>query len=94
MVEGDCMYSYALLESGCYYLIQEKEESPVSLIKVTVETDYCLYVTNYTEVPVLEWKKKSDPIFDILELLSDDKVKEWESVYNDNQDAYYEEDDD
>ncbi len=31
MVEGDCMYSYALLESGCYYLIQEKEESPVSL---------------------------------------------------------------
>ena len=78
------MYSYALLESGFYYLVQEKEESPVSLIKVTVETDYCLYVT----------KNKSDPIFDILELLTDDKVKEWESVYNDNQDAYYEEDDD
>ncbi len=40
------------------------------------------------------WKKKNDPIFDILELLSDDKVKEWEAVYNDSTDAYYEEEDD
>ncbi len=88
------MYSYALLESGCHYLVQEKEESPVTLIKVTVETDHCLYVTRYADNPVMEWKKKNDPIFDILELLSDDKVREWQSVYNDNQDAYYEEDDD
>jgi hypothetical protein len=94
MVEEDCMYSYSLLEAGCYYLIQEKEDSPVSLIKVTVETDHCLYVTQFAEMPVLEWKKKNDPIFDILELVTDDKIKEWESVYNDNQDAYYEEDDD
>ena len=88
------MYSYALLEPGCHYLIQEKEDEPVTLIKVTVETDQCLYVTQFDEVPVLTWKKKNDGIFDILELLSDDKVKEWESVYNDNQDAYYEEEDD
>jgi hypothetical protein len=94
MVEDKCMYSYALLEPGCYYLIQEKEEVPVTLIKVTVETDQCLYVTRFEDVAVLEWKKKSDPIFDILELLSDDKVKEWESVFNDNQDSYYEEEDD
>jgi len=89
----ESMYSYALLEPGCYYLIQEKEEDPVTLIKITVETDQCLYVTRFAEGPVLEWKKKTDEIFDILELLADDKVKEWESVYNDNQDAYYEEDD-
>jgi hypothetical protein len=92
MVE-ESMYSYALLEPGCYYLIQEKEEDPVTLIKITVETDQCLYVTRFAESPVLEWKKKTDEIFDILELLADEKVKEWESVYNDNQDAYYEEDD-
>lgn len=93
-MEEICMYSYALLETGCYYLVQEKEESPVTLIKVTVETDHCLYVTRFAESPVMEWKKKNDPILDILELLSDDKVREWQSVYNDNQDAYYEEDDD
>lgn len=87
------MYSYALLEPGCYYLIQEREDAPVILIKVTVESDHCLYVIKFMETPVLEWKKKTDAIFDILELLPDDKVREWESVYNDNQDAYYEEDD-
>jgi len=88
------MYSYSLLEPGCHYLVQEKKEDTVTLIKVTVETDQCLYVTRYAETPLLEWRKKTDPIFDILELLSDDKVKEWESVYNDNQESYYEEDDD
>ena len=88
------MYSYALLEPGCYYLVQEKEEAPVTLLKINVETDHCLYVSRYEDEQVLEWKKKTDPIFDILELLSDDKVKEWETAFNDNKDAYYEEDDD
>jgi hypothetical protein len=75
-------------------LIQEKEDEPVTLIKIMVETDQCMYVTQYEDMPTLSWKKKNDPIFDILELLSDDKVKEWDAVYNDNQDAYYEEEDD
>lgn len=88
------MYSYALLEPQCYYLIQEKPEDAVSLIRVTVETDHCLYITRYAEVPELEWKRKSDTVHDILECLSDEKVKEWDTVYKDNQDAYYEEEDD
>lgn len=86
------MYSYALLETGCYYLIQEKEESPIELIQVTIETDHCLYVSTYSEEESMSWKRKVDPIFDIIELLSDDAVKEWETHYN--KDAYnYEEDD-
>ncbi len=87
------MYSYALLEKGCYYLIQEKEEGPVGLIKVNMETDLCMYVSRYAESTLTVWKKKTDPIFEILELLGDDKVKTWESIYNDSQDTYnYEED--
>ncbi|MHA4847053.1 hypothetical protein ACX0G7_23000 [Flavitalea antarctica] len=87
------MYSYALLETGCYYLIQEKEDSGLSLIKVTMDTDYCMFVTTFGDNAVMQWKKKTDTIHDILELMGDDKVKEWESIYNDSQDAYYEEDD-
>ncbi|MFI5124891.1 MAG: hypothetical protein ACHQDF_06165 [Chitinophagales bacterium] len=89
------MYSYALLEKNCYYLIQETEESPVSLIKVHLETEQCMYVSKYQDELAIEWKKKGDPIFDILELVSDDKIKDWESIYNDNQGTYnYEEDED
>ena len=89
------MYSYALLEKNCYYLIQETETSPVQLIKVNLETEQCMFVSRYADEQVTEWKKKGDSIYDILELVSDDKIKDWESIYNDNQGSYnYEEDED
>ncbi len=86
------MYSYALLETGCYYLIQEKENDPVQLIKVAVESDVCMYIIKYGDEAEYQWRKKTDHIHEILELLSDDKIEEWETVYNGSQDAYYEED--
>ena len=88
------MYSYALLETGCYYLIQEKEGAPIQLIQVTLESDYCAFVTLYSNEELLTWRKKTDPIFDILELLSDDTVKEWQALYNKDAYNYEEEDDD
>lgn len=88
------MYSYALLETGCFYLIQEKEESPIQLIQVTMETDYCSFVTVYGDEELLTWRKKSDSIFDIIELLGDDAIKEWQTLYNKDAYNYEEEDDD
>ena len=87
------MYSYDLLEPGCYYLIQEKQNSPVNLIKVSVASDYCMYVSRFEETEVMEWRRKTDPIHDIIELLDDKAVQAWEAEYN--KDAYnYEEDED
>lgn len=88
------MYSYALLESGCYYLIQEKEEMPIQLIQVTLETDHCVFITAYGDDEAQIWRKKTDPILDIIELLSDDAVKEWQNLYNKDAYNYEEEDDD
>jgi hypothetical protein len=87
------MYSYGLLEPGCYYLVQEKEESPIELIKVTVESDHCMYVFKYTDEVATEWKRKNDKLYDILECLSDEMVEAWEKHYNsNNEESYYEED--
>jgi len=88
------MYSYALLEAGCYYLIQEKEDSAIQLLQVTMESDHCVFVTVYGDEEVLSWKKKTDPIVDIIELLSDEAVKEWQDLYNKDAYNYEEEDDD
>lgn len=88
------MFSYALLEAGCYYLVQEKEGSKIKLIKVTVESDHCLFITKYEDPMVTEWKRKTDPLYDIVECLTDATVKEWEAHYPSSEDAYYEEDDD
>lgn len=87
------MFSYALLEPGCYYLIQEKENAPLMMVHISVASDYCMYVCKYGEEEVMEWKKKTDPIHDIIELLSDNVVRDWQEVYNSTQDTYdYEED--
>ncbi|MBO9571301.1 MAG: hypothetical protein J7497_03710 [Chitinophagaceae bacterium] len=88
------MYSYALLETGCHYLIQEKEESPIQLIQITMESDHCVFVTEFGDEECLRWRKKTDPIFDIIELLSDEAVKEWQTLYNKDAYNYEEEDDD
>ncbi len=87
------MYSYALLETGCHYLIHEKEDSAIQLIQLTMESDHCAFVTEYGGEEALRWRKKTDPIFDIIECLTDEAVKQWEAIYN--KDAYnYEEEDD
>ncbi len=84
------MYSYALLEPGCYYLIQEENESVIELVKVTVETDHCMYVFKYQDQLTTEWRRKSEPIYDIIECLDDAKVEAWEKQYNSNEESYYE----
>ncbi len=76
------MYSYALLEPGCYYLIQEKTEAPISLIRINVESDHCVFLSRFQGEEILEWKRKTDPISDIIELLSDEAVASWETAYN------------
>lgn len=76
------MYSYALLEPACYYLIQEKKDLPISLIRINVESDHCVFLSRFQEDEILEWKRKTDPIYDIIELLSDEAVASWETAYN------------
>jgi len=88
------MYSYALLEPECYYVVQENEKDEnLTLLQVKLETDNCMLVVKYKEETTTHWKKKTDAIYDIIELISDDAVKNWMKVYYNNEDAYYEEDD-
>mgnify|MGYP001171010622 CR=1 FL=1 len=87
------MYSYSLLEAGCYYVIQEKENGPLSLVRINVESDHCVFVSFFLEEETLLWKRKADAIFDIVELLDDKAVEAWETTYN--KDAYnFEEEED
>ena len=87
------MYSYGLLEPGCYYLVQKEDDSPIELIKVAVESDHCMYIFKYNDELSTEWKRKDDKLYEIIECLSDDMVEVWEKHYNNNEESYYEEDD-
>jgi hypothetical protein len=87
------MYTYDLLEKGCHYLIREKKDDPITLIKVAVETDHCLFIQRFDDPTLTEWKLKKDVLVDIIECLTDEAVKEGEEHYT-NEDAYTEEEDD
>lgn len=88
------MYSFALLEPECYYLVQLKEKDPLTLLQVKVVSDHCMYVVKYEDSVNMEWVMKTAPIYDIIELLSDEVAQHWLNVYNSSEDAYnYEEDD-
>ncbi len=85
------MYSYALLEKGCYYLVQEEEGSSIVLIRVILDSDHCMFISRYGETEETQhWKRKTDTIFEIVELLDDKMVKEWEASYFNSEGAYYE----
>lgn len=83
------MYSYELMETGCHYLIQEKENEALKLIKVHFKSDVALCISTYTEGEEIVWKKKTDAIHDIAECLDDQAVASWEKLFF-GQDAYYE----
>jgi hypothetical protein len=86
------MYTYDLLEAGCCYLIQEKEDKGLLLIKVHFKSDHALCMSIFAEGEEVVWKRKADPIHDIIECLDDKAVASWEKVFY-GEDAYYEEDD-
>jgi hypothetical protein len=87
------MYSYGLLEPGCYYLVQEEVDSPIELIKATMESDHCMYIFKYNDELSTQWRRKNDKLYDIIECLTDKMVEVWEKHYNNNEESYYEEDD-
>ncbi len=84
------MYAYELLEPECFYLVQEKENEGIILLQVKVKAGNCLFVVKYKDDIISEWKRKTDPIFDIVELLGDEDVKNWKKIYYNNEDAFYE----
>jgi len=86
------MYTYDLLETGCYYLVKEKEDSVITMIKVAVESDHCLFIQRFDDLMATEWKLKKDSLHDIIECLSDEAVKKWEEQIQNNQDAFFEND--
>ncbi len=88
------MYTYDLLETGCHYLIKEKEDSPVVMIKVAVESDHCLFIQRYDDPMATEWKLKKDGLHDIIECMSDEAVKQWEQHYFNSKDVFFENDED
>ncbi len=78
------MHSYAELQSDGVYLIKEKENGDIALVQVMMETNYCIFLLCHGDVEKTYWKKKSDALHEVIEQLSEDKVTEYEELWEDD----------
>jgi len=84
------MYTYDLLENGCYYLVKKKRIQQLRWSKLAVETDHCLFIQRFDDPTETEWKLKKDALFDIIECLQRWSSEIMEEHYS-NEDEYSEE---
>jgi len=82
-------YSNLLLDQA--YLIIENEGEEVSLIQVLMETNKCVLVEIHDDEQTTFWRKKSDPIFEIIDQLTDAQVEAYDELFEEEDTDYSEE---
>ncbi len=71
-------FSNLLLDHA--YLIIENEGEEVSLVQVLMETNKCVLVEIHDDEQTTFWRKKSDPIFEIIDQLTDAQVEAYDEL--------------
>ncbi|HTB52035.1 MAG TPA: hypothetical protein VK718_04600 [Ferruginibacter sp.] len=82
-------YSNLLLDQA--YLIIENEGEEVSLIQVLMQTNKCVLVEIHDDEQTTFWRKKSDPIFEIIDQLTDAQVEAYDELFEEEDTDYSEE---
>ncbi|HVX49875.1 MAG TPA: hypothetical protein VHB48_06950 [Chitinophagaceae bacterium] len=77
------MATYNDLAFEHYYLVKEKETSDITLLQTVMETSKCVLVLQIDEVDMTYWKKKDEPVFEIIEELTEEQVAEYDTLFED-----------
>jgi hypothetical protein len=76
-------YSGLLLDHA--YLILEEEGDEIALVQILMETTKCVLVELHDNEDTTFWRKKSDPIFEIVELLTEEQVEAYDELFEDEE---------
>ena len=72
------------------YLINEYDGDNVLLVEPIMKTESCVLILIHEDVESIVWKKLSDNIFEIIEELSEQKVEEYELLFEEDEDDDFE----
>jgi hypothetical protein len=72
------------------YLINEYDGDNVLLVEPIMKTESCVLILIHEDVETIIWKKLSDNIFEIIEELSEQKVEEYELLFEEDEDDDFE----
>jgi mevalonate pyrophosphate decarboxylase len=82
----DCMSTYADLAVGRYYLITENQGEELILIQPMMETSLAIFsILHDAGEEITYWRKKTDPIAEILEELSDEEALAYELMFDEDE---------
>jgi hypothetical protein len=90
------MTTYKDLYPSNYYLIKENENAGIELVYIPMVTDKCVLVEYQDEDQTMNWFKKTEPIFEVIEQLTEEQAVIYESLFEDDEEenANWSEDDD
>lgn len=75
------MWHYKALHPGNYYLIQEHELGKINLVYVQMATEKCVLVEYQDEERNMEWYRKDDELFEVIEQLSEELAMAYENIF-------------
>jgi len=80
------MSTYSELTIGRYYLITENDGEELVLVQPMLETNAAVFlILHDAEEELTYWRKKEDPIFEILEELTDEEALAYELLFDEDQ---------
>lgn len=91
------MTTYNELYPANYYLIKENENASIELVYIPMVTDKCVLVEYQDDDQTMNWFKKTDPIYELIEQLTEEQAVIYESLFEDDdedEDLSWSEDDD
>lgn len=77
------MSTYASLTDGNYYLIREAADEEILLVQVLFESEQCVLLATYGDEDITFWRKKTEPLAELIEELSEEKGEEYEELFRD-----------
>jgi hypothetical protein len=72
------------------YLINEYDGDNVLLVEPIMKTESCVLILIHEDVESIVWKKLNDTIFEIIEELSEEKVEEYELLFEEDEEDDFE----
>jgi len=72
------------------YLINEYDGDNVLLVEPIMKTESCVLILIHEDVETIIWKKLNDTIFEIIEELSEQKVEEYELLFEEDEEDDFE----
>lgn len=79
------MTTYSELYPSSYYLIKEHEHASIELVYIPMVTDKCVLVEYQDEEQTMNWFKKTDPIYELIEQLTEEQAVIYESLFENDE---------